>query len=80
MKVIDCGHGHTANNHSGQTSALWSNNAEAIACLNPPPTSGFRYGIYVNAVPLTTETNVVNKYVYALFWGFQVCISLFSFI
>ncbi|XP_058779428.1 probable cyclic nucleotide-gated ion channel 20, chloroplastic isoform X2 [Vicia villosa] len=40
------------------------------ACVNA--TSGvFSYGIYANAVPLTIETNVINKYVYALFWGFQ---------
>ncbi|XP_027359099.1 probable cyclic nucleotide-gated ion channel 20, chloroplastic [Abrus precatorius] len=70
MTLIDCGHGHTGNNESDKALALWSKNADAIACLNPSP-GGFHYGIYANAVPLTTETNVVNKYVYSLFWGFQ---------
>ncbi|KAL5142791.1 putative cyclic nucleotide-gated ion channel 20, chloroplastic [Glycine soja] len=71
MTVIDCGrHGHTRNNYSDQTSSLWSNNSDAIACLNPS-SSGFRYGIYVNGVPLTIETSVANKYIYSLFWGFQ---------
>ncbi|TKY44891.1 cyclic nucleotide-gated ion channel 20 [Spatholobus suberectus] len=76
MRVIDCGrHGHIRNKQSDQASALWRNNADAIACLNPS-SSGFHYGIYVNAVPLTIETSVVNKYVYSLFWGFQVQILL----
>ncbi|KAK7314722.1 hypothetical protein VNO77_33249 [Canavalia gladiata] len=70
MKFIDCGHGLNGNNHPGRTSDQWINNTDAIACLNPSP-DGFPYGIYENAVPLTIETNVVNKYVYSLFWGFQ---------
>ncbi|RDY01516.1 putative cyclic nucleotide-gated ion channel 20, chloroplastic, partial [Mucuna pruriens] len=71
MTVIDCGrHDHFRNHQSDQTSALWKNNADAIACLNPS-SIGFQYGIYVNAVRLTTETSMVNKYVYSLFWGFQ---------
>jgi len=70
---IDCGR------DSGHKSVTWSQNVNATACLNS--TSGvFQYGVYVNAVPLTIETRVVKKYVYALFWGFQVCISFFSFI
>jgi len=60
-------------------SATWINNdAGANACLNS--TSGpFSYGIYANAIPLTLETNMTNKYVYALFWGFQVCIFFLLF-
>ncbi|CAJ1952239.1 unnamed protein product [Sphenostylis stenocarpa] len=61
---IDCGRA------SGRKSDLWSENVNATACMNA--TSGaFAYGIYVNAVQLTIETNVVEKYVFALFWGFQ---------
>ncbi|MED6115456.1 putative cyclic nucleotide-gated ion channel 20, chloroplastic [Stylosanthes scabra] len=76
IKVIDCGHGRSLDDQS----ALWSNDTEAIACLNPSSTAtnSFRFGIYANAVPLTTETDVVNKYVYALFWGFQQISSLGS--
>jgi len=51
----------------------------ATACLNAS-SGAFAYGVYQNAVPLTIETRVVNKYVFALFWGFQVCISFFFFI
>ncbi|KAL1318212.1 hypothetical protein HN51_070490 [Arachis hypogaea] len=80
MKVIDCGHGRTLDDQSGKTSAGWINNVEAIACLNPSSkaSNGFSYGIYANAVPLTTETDLVNKYLYALFWGFQQISSLGS--
>ncbi|KAL4375114.1 hypothetical protein AHAS_Ahas05G0249400 [Arachis hypogaea] len=60
---IDCG-------LSTDTPIEWHNNENATNCLNS--SSGvFEYGIYANAVRLTTETNVVKKYVYALFWGFQ---------
>ncbi|MED6157519.1 hypothetical protein PIB30_023905 [Stylosanthes scabra] len=72
MAFIDCGHGHDGIFQLDQTSNQWNNNADANACLSPPSNgSGFAYGIYQNAVPLTTETNVINKYIYALFWGFQ---------
>ncbi|KAG4952698.1 hypothetical protein JHK85_046565 [Glycine max] len=69
MKFIDCGRGH-GNNQPGLRSDQWINNTQAVACLDPSP-DGFSYGIYENAVPLTIETNVVKKYVYSLFWGFQ---------
>ncbi|XP_058755122.1 probable cyclic nucleotide-gated ion channel 20, chloroplastic isoform X1 [Vicia villosa] len=39
-------------------------------CLDSS-SGAFSYGIYANAIPLYIETSVVNKYVYALFWGFQ---------
>jgi cyclic nucleotide gated channel len=55
---------------------MCSNNSDAIACLDPS-LDGFRYGIYVTAVPLTFETNMVKKYVYSHFWGLQVSISHF---
>jgi len=78
MTVIDCGRqGYIRDKHSNQASALWNNNTDAIACLNPSP-NGFQFGIYAYAVPLTMETSVPNKYIYSLFWGFQVCISFFS--
>ncbi|WJX71911.1 hypothetical protein P8452_55851 [Trifolium repens] len=62
MGLIDC-------NAKG-TSTNWTNDEGAKACLST--TSGtFPYGIYEKAVPLTIETDLLNKYVYALFWGFQ---------
>ncbi|KEH26823.1 cyclic nucleotide gated channel protein [Medicago truncatula] len=70
MDLIDC------DSKVGNISAtLWSEDKSADACLNA--TSGaFSYGIYGNAIPLTIETKVINKYVYALFWGFQQIITL----
>ncbi|CAJ2667210.1 unnamed protein product [Trifolium pratense] len=71
IEVIDCGHGRNQSYQSAdRTSAMWSNNSDAIACLDPS-VNGFRYGIYVTAVPLTFETNMVKKYVYSHFWGLQ---------
>ncbi|KAG4952695.1 hypothetical protein JHK85_046562 [Glycine max] len=64
---IDCGYG--PDNVSGRAE-VWNNNVNATACLNSS-SDAFKYGIYVNAVPLTIETRVVHKYVFALFWGFQ---------
>ncbi|XP_024641834.1 probable cyclic nucleotide-gated ion channel 20, chloroplastic isoform X1 [Medicago truncatula] len=68
--LIDC------DSKAGNISAtLWSKDKGADACLNA--TSGaFSYGIYANAIPLTIETKVINKYVYALFWGFQQVMTL----
>ncbi|TKY44887.1 cyclic nucleotide-gated ion channel 20 [Spatholobus suberectus] len=59
----------------GQKSHLWSNNVNAMACLDSS-SSVFQYGIYEDAVLLTTETSVVNKYVFTLFWGFRQVITL----
>ncbi|GAU28122.1 hypothetical protein TSUD_295590 [Trifolium subterraneum] len=71
IEVIDCGHGRNQTYQSAdQTSVMWSNNSDAIACLDPSLKS-FHYGIYVTAVPLTFETNMVKKYVYSHFWGLQ---------
>ncbi|XP_045817190.1 probable cyclic nucleotide-gated ion channel 20, chloroplastic [Trifolium pratense] len=64
-ELIDCDA-----NAPNETAPQWRNNTRANDCLNP--TSGvFAYGIYGSAVQLTIETRVINKYVYALFWGFQ---------
>ncbi|CAI8593376.1 unnamed protein product [Vicia faba] len=63
MDLIDC-------ESDGETLAKWANDKGANACLNSS-SDAFSYGIYTYAVPLTIETRVINKYVYALFWGFQ---------
>nr|KYP39016.1 hypothetical protein KK1_039689 [Cajanus cajan] len=68
MKFIDCGRG--LGNNQPSLSYQWMNNSDAVACLDSS-SDGFSYGIYGSAVPLTIETNLVNKYVYSLFWGFQ---------
>ncbi|XP_027357339.1 probable cyclic nucleotide-gated ion channel 20, chloroplastic [Abrus precatorius] len=77
LKLVDCGLGHKEHNQIDQASAQWNNNTDAYNCLNPPPQGGFQYGMYAPAVQLIIETNVVNKYVFSLFWGFQQ-ISVFA--
>ncbi|XP_045817192.1 probable cyclic nucleotide-gated ion channel 20, chloroplastic [Trifolium pratense] len=62
MKLIDC--------KAESISTKWINDEGAIACLDSS-SNAFSYGIYEKAVQLTIETNLINKYVYALFWGFQ---------
>ncbi|KAL8158189.1 hypothetical protein AgCh_002760 [Apium graveolens] len=46
----------------------WKDNTNATACFGP---GNFNNGIYVQAVGLTTETNLPIRYLYSLFWGFQ---------
>ncbi|KAK7314723.1 hypothetical protein VNO77_33250 [Canavalia gladiata] len=58
-------------NQHGLSSEQWNNNTDAIACWNSSSGGSFVYGIYTNAVPLTSKRDMVSKYVYALFWGLQ---------
>lgn len=71
MSFIDCGHGDKhAELGSDQTWLNWTTNANATACFTQ---DGFPYGIYVQAVNLTSSKNsAITRYVYSLFWGFQV--------
>ncbi|XP_057446741.1 probable cyclic nucleotide-gated ion channel 20, chloroplastic isoform X2 [Lotus japonicus] len=71
LRFIDCGIDHDRNYLQGPKSEQWNNNTDAIACWGSPSTGSFDYGIYGNAVPLTTKTDMVTKYVFSLFWGFQ---------
>ncbi|CAN0902221.1 Probable cyclic nucleotide-gated ion channel 20, chloroplastic [Linum grandiflorum] len=68
---IDCGHG---DNFSGfRSNPQWSNwtgNVNATACFNTKD-GGFSYGIYLQAVTLTTKRSFLTRYIYSLFWGFQ---------
>ncbi|KAI4352044.1 hypothetical protein L6164_006332 [Bauhinia variegata] len=59
--LIDCGNGLA-------DLLMWKNNTNASACFTE---DGFEYGIYVKAVNLTTKPNVLTRYVYSAFWGFQ---------
>ncbi|KAG8378650.1 hypothetical protein BUALT_Bualt07G0007400 [Buddleja alternifolia] len=69
MKYIDCGHGNNDGyfDNDPTTWDRWKND-NATACFGQ---NGFSYGIYQNAVDLTTHQNIVTRYVYSLFWGFQ---------
>lgn len=46
----------------------WKNNKNATACFGP---GGFEYGIYAQAVNLMKNSNLLFRYMYSLFWGFQ---------
>ncbi|KAK4362672.1 hypothetical protein RND71_017913 [Anisodus tanguticus] len=68
MEFIDCGHGNDYRKFRWDTTwDLWKNNI-SVACFT---NDGFDYGIYEQAVNLTTERSIVTRYVYSLFWGFQ---------
>lgn len=79
MRFIDCGHGNALKRFEGEKYwEPWKNNENATACFGK---DGFDFGIYENAVNLTTKTSLVKRYVYSLFWGFQVssCLSTLFF-
>ncbi|CAM8915442.1 unnamed protein product [Rhodiola kirilowii] len=64
---IDCGgHGDVIFNDPHHLE--WTENINASNCFQP---DGFPYGIYVQAVMLTTKSSFITRYVYSLFWGFQ---------
>ncbi|XP_059645563.1 probable cyclic nucleotide-gated ion channel 20, chloroplastic isoform X4 [Cornus florida] len=69
-KFIDCGHGddNSEFERNAENWNDWKNNANASACLLP---DDFAYGIYAQVVNLTTKHNVITRYTYSLFWGFQ---------
>ncbi|KAJ4959608.1 hypothetical protein NE237_019518 [Protea cynaroides] len=69
-EFIDCGHGEKKAKFSSNSEWLsWVNNENATACF---VTNGsFNYGIYNQAVSLTTIPSIITRYVYSLFWGFQ---------
>ncbi|XP_070053457.1 probable cyclic nucleotide-gated ion channel 20, chloroplastic isoform X1 [Nicotiana tomentosiformis] len=67
MEFIDCGHGTDYTKfRSDITWGQWKNYTDA--CFTE---SSFDFGIYKQAVDLTTEPSVVTRYVYSFFWGFQ---------
>ncbi|KAJ4838571.1 hypothetical protein Tsubulata_040250 [Turnera subulata] len=69
MQFIDCGQGVNASDlGSSALRTSWKQNENATACFDE--NGSFPYGIYVNAVNLTSK-DVVTRYVYSLFWGFQ---------
>uniref|UniRef100_A0A0R0IIL0 Cyclic nucleotide-binding domain-containing protein n=1 Tax=Glycine max TaxID=3847 RepID=A0A0R0IIL0_SOYBN len=67
-KFIDCGHGQAEENQNNPTLHNWRSNSEASSCFTE---DGFPYGIYNKAVNLTADQNVITRYVYSSFWGFQ---------
>ncbi|CBI35308.3 hypothetical protein VitviT2T_026811 [Vitis vinifera] len=69
MDFIDCGHGDKIGDFMPLPGwPLWKSNENASACFSD---DGFPYGIYTQAVNLTTKHSIVTRYTYSLFWGFQ---------
>ncbi|KAL9684196.1 hypothetical protein QQ045_021630 [Rhodiola kirilowii] len=61
-QLINCGNG------TFQNPDYWRKNTSVVSCFDK---DAFHYGIYIQAVNLTMEHNVVKRYTYSLFWGFQ---------
>ncbi|KAK1387788.1 Cyclic nucleotide-binding domain-containing protein [Heracleum sosnowskyi] len=70
LDYIYCSHGNTNKRFEDDPTSWekWKANKNATACFGR---GGFQYGIYVEAVSLTTKTNLPIRYLYSLFWGFQ---------
>ncbi|KAF8398837.1 hypothetical protein HHK36_014700 [Tetracentron sinense] len=67
---IDCGRGnHLEEFNLNPEWKRWLSNEIAKNCFNKD--GSFPYGIYKEAVDLTRERNIITRYVYSLFWGFQ---------
>ncbi|CAI0472776.1 unnamed protein product [Linum tenue] len=51
----------------------WISDVNATACFTTigGGGGGFSYGIFAQAVNLTTEDSFITRYIYSLFWGFQ---------
>ncbi|KAG6538448.1 hypothetical protein ZIOFF_003570 [Zingiber officinale] len=63
--LIDCGEFD-----EGRVDGMWVNDSNSISCFDTDK-GNFSYGIYQQAVLLTTQHSAVQRYIYALFWGFQ---------
>ncbi|XP_050936409.1 probable cyclic nucleotide-gated ion channel 20, chloroplastic isoform X2 [Cucumis melo] len=69
LEYIDCGHGDESRSQFLDPHRdSWKHNENATACFS---NEGFGYGIYLQAVNLTTEKSILTRYTYSLFWGFQ---------
>eukprot|EP00258_Populus_trichocarpa_P022080 XP_024438099.1 probable cyclic nucleotide-gated ion channel 20, chloroplastic isoform X2 [Populus trichocarpa] len=72
MEFIDCGSGNANEEYGSHLNwANWTQNPNASNCFQTGgPPNGFDYGIYTKAVNLTGK-NIIIRYIYSLFWGFQ---------
>ncbi|XP_022137219.1 probable cyclic nucleotide-gated ion channel 20, chloroplastic [Momordica charantia] len=68
LQYIDCGHGDEAWSPDHEPRRKWGENGNAKACFAK---EDFDYGIYLQAVNLTTKNSIITRYTYSLFWGFQ---------
>ncbi|PKA49601.1 putative cyclic nucleotide-gated ion channel 20, chloroplastic [Apostasia shenzhenica] len=73
QSFIDCGRGIFKRGSDSQAGwSDWTQNSNATNCFSKD--GDFNYGIYGQAVNLAAKDSVVTRYVYSLFWGFQVLI------
>nr|KAJ0223954.1 hypothetical protein LSAT_V11C200057500 [Lactuca sativa] len=74
LKFIDCGRGddfqYLARDRQWNN---WKQDVSSSSCFTDQ--DGFPYGIYQKAVNLIAEDNIIRRYVYSFFWGFQKQIS-----
>lgn len=71
QKFIDCGHGNIQGFRQMPEWYQWKNNSRTVDCFNTKDGS-FPYGIYVQTVLVSSKHSIVTRYIYSLFWGFQV--------
>ncbi|RZC74901.1 hypothetical protein C5167_050376 [Papaver somniferum] len=70
-KFMDCGNGDNISSFQTYPSWVsWQKDKNATDCLDKD-SKRFNYGIYGQAVKITTGRNNIVRYVYSLFWGFQ---------
>ncbi|CAA6659350.1 unnamed protein product [Spirodela intermedia] len=68
---LDCGRGPKYHNFTGNPDwEIWNKDAEASSCLSKSNT--YSYGIYQQASIITKRDSFIVRYIYSLFWGFQV--------
>lgn len=73
---MDCGRGDVDDGKvTAEQRHMWGNDSNATSCFDITNGS-FTYGIYQQAVSLTTQHSAVQRYIYALFWGFQVILHM----
>ncbi|XP_020273946.1 probable cyclic nucleotide-gated ion channel 20, chloroplastic [Asparagus officinalis] len=69
-EFIDCGTGgYDTRFESTHHWDDWRNDNSSTNCFDID--AGFDYGIYEQAVLLSTKHSIVTRYIYSLFWGFQ---------
>ncbi|KAF9624711.1 hypothetical protein IFM89_013249 [Coptis chinensis] len=68
--LTDCGYSKTPDDFNKiLVRKDWKDNKTAIDCFEKD--GHFSYGIYQQAVKITTIPSIVTRYIYSLFWGFQ---------
>ncbi|KAL5721724.1 hypothetical protein ACHQM5_005332 [Ranunculus cassubicifolius] len=67
-QFIDCGRGDIDFAKYSEWD-IWKSNTNVTDCLNKD--GSFDYGIYAEALKVTTQSSIVTRYIYSFFWGFQ---------